>query len=224
VKPVTRGAALAMTLGLAGWTPPAATQPGASQLPSVVQWMIGSFTTDAQADADEAQGTVAPHPRRRLVSTLLTPRTERADGFFLYVEQAELNRLHRPTSQRVLQLVREKTVWRLHFWALDRPERFVGAHSSAGLRDEVAGASMRRVAGCELVLAPRGDTYAGRMPPGRCTGLERPGVFRAVDLVVSADGWRVDEREVDRLGRDLASARPAADDYRRQPPLRPPGD
>ena len=68
----------------------------ADELDTLVEWMTGSFSSQAQAQADERYYDI----RLEMVPIW----TDRDDGRWLYVEQAAASALERPYRQRIYRV------------------------------------------------------------------------------------------------------------------------
>lgn len=170
--------------------------------------MIGTFTTEAQADEDDERGEAPFHERLRIAAAPIqfAPGPGLPLGFtrsrFVYVERARLARLHRPDAQIVFQLTTAATGIRLEPWTLANPSAFLAAHSSEGLRAALTPDDLRKTDGCELLVARTDAGFTGSTKGTACAALSFDASPVAVSLVVTKDGWTMDERGVAGGGSD----------------------
>ncbi len=117
----------------------------AVDLDTLVSWMTGSFSSEAQAAADSAYFDI----RLEMVPIW----TERTDGRWLYVEQAAARSLERPYRQRVYRVTREEDgAWRSEVFALPEPLRFAGAWRETDPLAALTPDSLTVRDGCAVIL------------------------------------------------------------------------
>ena len=154
---------------------------GDPDLALLAEWLTGSFGSQRQAAADSAFFDI----RLRMA-----PIWEgRADGVWLYVEQAVHGHELRPYRQRVYRL-RRLDARRLEsaVFELPGPERFVGAAGDAGCFAALTPDSLLPRAGCAIVLRRRADgAFAGATEAGACPSTLHGAAYATSEVVLTAD-------------------------------------
>lgn len=163
--------------------------------------MVGTFDTNAQADTEEEAELTTRHERQRLVlSSPLTFPPEAGGGAFLYVEQAPMNALHRPTRQRVYRLQRVKGRLVMEVWKFANAAPYVGAGSSDAMRAAMRFSDLQREDGCDVVLERDGEEFRGSVTTPSCPTTINGARYLLSEIRVTPDGWSVLERGVDEKG------------------------
>jgi hypothetical protein len=122
------------------------TPPPKPDIEVVREWLCGSFSSQAQA---QASGGEFFDIRLRVVPIW----TARDDGPWLYVEQASATKLDKPYRQRVYRLRAEgdAVVSEVHAFAKD-PLRWAGQWKDPWAFDAIAPADLVERTGCAVVL------------------------------------------------------------------------
>lgn len=121
--------------------------PDAPREVALAEWMTGAFSSAAQAAADPDFFEV------RLVMVPIW--ADRADGPWMYIEQAVSTALDRPYRQRVYHLVAQEGGVRSEVYELPGDAlEFAGAWRDVGAFDEIAPEDLVERAGCAVHLAP----------------------------------------------------------------------
>ena len=143
----------------------------------LLPWMTGSFSSAAQAAEDSAFYDVRLH--------MTQVWTDRADGPWIYVEQAMGTDLERPYRQRVYQLVERADSMESLVYELPEPLRFAGAW-----RDGVGSLTPDSLVlrdGCAVVLTWQGDHYAGSTRGDECRSTLRGALYATSQVIVRSD-------------------------------------
>jgi outer membrane lipoprotein-sorting protein len=159
---VTR--ALRLAFLLATLFPAAARASEDATLDSLATWMSGSFSSGQQAQADTNFFDI----RLEMVPIW----TDRADGPWLYVEQAAANGLDRPYRQRVYHLRREGNTFVSEVFTLPDAGRYALAWTNPGLFDRLLPDSLTVREGCAVYLADARATDDAFLGATRGTGCE----------------------------------------------------
>lgn len=165
------------------------------------QWMTGTFTNTRQARSD-------PENFRdvRLVSTRVWP--ERADGVWLYVEQAMAGELSRPYRQRVYCLSAEAdgtVVSRVYALPGD-PLRFSdGTGAPRGFASIVPEALAAR-GGCQIVMKYDGGVFAGGTEASACPSDLRGAAYASSQVRINAGTVVSWDRGFDAQGKQVWGA------------------
>lgn len=177
--------------------------PAGNDVARVVSWLVGSFDTRAQAEADRRADTADKHDVALMVVRPVDDPVVFQDGLYVYVE----NRIEgetKPYRQRVYRLKKIKDRIRLEVFKIDTQvlELLVLAPqmlASLSPRD------LTREEGCDVLLEPQGEEYSGSTPRSSCKSDWKGSSFVTStmrvtkDLIVTLDrGY--DEKEVQTFG------------------------
>lgn len=184
-------------------------------LPHLASWMAGSFSSAEQAAADSNYFDIRLH---------MEPIwEERADGPWLYVEQAVAQSQDRPYRQRVYRL-RPLAAGEFvsEVWELPDPvERFAGAWAADSLLVGITPDSLRERRGCAVRL--RWDEAAGAFAGGTlgedCASNLRGAAYATSQVLVTAAGLDTWDRGWDDHGLQVWGAREGGYRFRRDAPL-----
>ncbi len=153
----------------------------AGDLETLTGWMTGSFSSAAQAEADESYFDI----RLEMV-----PIWEaRDDGPWLYVEQAAAANLERPYRQRVYRLSEEAPgVFRSRVFAIPDPLRFAGAWRDEDPLSELAPQDLEPRQGCDVLLLREDDSlFTGSTSGSACVSTLRGANYATSEVDVAAD-------------------------------------
>ncbi|MDX1999080.1 MAG: chromophore lyase CpcT/CpeT [Thermoanaerobaculia bacterium] len=198
--------ALAPGVGAGGGKTPAVAQGPAAessegQLAELAAYMTGVFSSAEQAAADGDFRNV------RLVMVPIW--RERADGPWLYVEQAMAEALERPYRQRIYQLrpAGQDTVESVVYTLPGDPLRFAAGWRKAGLFSELAPQDLVERTGCAIRLLRRADgTWAGATAPESCPSDLRGAAFASSEVEIH-DGLLISwDRGFDAEGKQVWGA------------------
>lgn len=183
----------ALALAAAG----AAMAAAPAELDTLAAWMTGSFSSAAQAAADTNYFDI----RLRMARVW----TDRADGPWLYVEQATAAAQDRPYRQRVYHLVAAaEGAFHSEVFAVPVPRRFAGAWRERQPLGALTPDSLLAREGCAVVLRRDGaERFAGATVEHDCASDLRgaayatsevtvgPAVIASWDRGYAADGTQV---------------------------------
>jgi hypothetical protein len=147
-------------------------------LETLVAWMTGSFSSEAQAEGDEAFHDI----RLRMARVW----TDRDDGAWLYVEQAAASALDRPYRQRVYHVTRlGRDVFESRVLSLPEPARYVGAWRESDPLDDLGPDDLSPRTGCAVLLRKMPDgTYDGGTLGRRCESSLRGASYATSEVTV----------------------------------------
>jgi hypothetical protein len=153
----------------------------ADELETLVDWLTGSFSSAAQAQADSAYYDI----RLEMVPIW----AERASGHWLYVEQAAAGSLDRPYRQRVYQVMTECDGSLVSVvYALPEPLRFAGAWREPARFDQLTPDSLLPRVGCSVVLwRDSSGVFSGGTVGTECASQLRGAQYATSEVVVAAD-------------------------------------
>jgi hypothetical protein len=125
--------------------------------------MSGSYSSAAQAAAD-------PQNYRDIRLVMVPIWKDRADGPWLYVEQAAATSLEKPYRQRVYQLVRTgaETIESRVYTLPDPALRFAGAADDPGKLAGLEPDALALRSGCAVVLKKSGPVWTGSTAGKEC--------------------------------------------------------
>lgn len=166
-------------------------------LDTLRQWMVGSFSSQAQSLQDTSYFDIRLH---------MAPMwNHRIDGYWLYVEQAVATSIDKPYRQRVYHLFKiNDTTIVSQVYELKTPQRAVGAWASTKPLDDLRTDSLELRQGCAIMLhKSKAGFYYGTTPDKQCAS-SRSGASYAtsevkiyVDKLLSWDrGWDMYDKQV----------------------------
>jgi cyclomaltodextrinase len=167
---------------------------GMGDLSDLRTYMIGSFTSLAQAETDsdylDTRLEVAPI------------WTGRKDGPWLYIEQAVAGRIQRPYRQRVYHLVEEDDgSIRSEVYSLDDPLRFAGDWKKDEPLESLSPDSLRAQQGCTVILRrTSSDVFEGGTVDRECKSDLRGAAYATSEVTITRDGMSTWDRGFDADG------------------------
>lgn len=174
--------------------------PQKSELDELVAMMTGSFSSQAQADADTNFFDI-----RLEMKPIWTERDDPTGGAYLYVEQAAAWALEKPYRQRVYHVSEVADgVLRSVVYALPDPEAAIGAWKLDDPLSEVAAADLVEREGCAVYLRRQPDgSFAGSTRDKECTSSLRGATYATSEITIGADqvlswdrGWNAADEQV----------------------------
>lgn len=170
-------------------------------LQQLLAMMSGSFDSSAQAQA-------RPDQFRHIVLHMTPIWRERADGPWLYVEQAAAETADKPYRQRVYQLsARADGMLVSDVFALPGdPLRFAGAWQQPNLLNEITPADLKRRDGCAITLFPTATGFAGATNGNGCASDIRGAAYATSDVSISSGELRTWDRGFDKSGNQVWGA------------------
>ncbi|NNF06854.1 MAG: hypothetical protein HKN21_08840 [Candidatus Eisenbacteria bacterium] len=152
----------------------------ASDVDTLVDWMTGSFSSEALAASDSTYFDI----RLEMVEIW----TDRTDARWLYVEQASASVLERPYRQRVYKITQEDDQFMSEVFALPDPLRFAGAFRGEAALSSITPDSLTVRTGCAVYLkrtAP--TTFEGGTLEDQCESRLRGASYATSDVYIAAD-------------------------------------
>lgn len=162
-----------------------------------LDWMTGSFSSHEQFEANPDYHDI----RLEMVRIW----KERADGYWLYVEQAEATSLEKPYRQRVFRLSRvDDSTMTCTTYTFDDPLRFAGGFKNANPLGALTADSLSESSGCDIYFRRKGESeFVGTMPPGECLSDWRGARYVTSDVKLTESmfytldrGWDADSAQV----------------------------
>ena len=150
-------------------------------LQQLATWMIGSFSSGQQAEADSAYYDIRLH--------MAQVWENRTDGVWMYVEQATASSQNEPYRQRVYRLTEvDDTTYRSDVYTMPEPERFVGAWKKTDPLATLNRDSLELREGCSIVMHPEGDSaFAGGTVGTGCASSLRGAAYATSQVRITAD-------------------------------------
>ena len=153
----------------------------ATDLDDLASWMAGTFSSAAQAAEDPDFFDISLH--------MAPIWTERADGRWLYVEQAVSEEQHRPYRQRVYRLVElVPGLFESQVFTLSDPATVIGVWISHDPLAELSPDDLEERDGCAILLRRRGDSFIGSTLASLCTSTLRGAAYATSEVIVTPDG------------------------------------
>lgn len=192
--------------GCAGASDGRATMSGGARVQSdlavLTDWMTGSFSSAAQAEAD-------PENYYDIRLQMVPIWTGRDDGPWLYVEQAAAGALERPYRQRVYHLIPhpDGTIESAVYVLPGDPLVYAGAWREPARFDEIGPSDLELRSGCSLYLARRADgSFAGSTRGTDCASNLRGATYATSEAVIKADSLVSWDRGFDASGAQVWGA------------------
>ena len=157
------------------------------------EWMTGTFSSASQAAAQ-------PDDYYDVRLVMVPIWTERADGPWLYVEQAIGTALDRPYRQRVYHLVEDERGLVSEVYTLPGdPLAFAGRFEDAAFA-EVSPEDLSLREGCAIFLARVGGAFAGSTNGADCGSTLRGASYATSEVTVEPDRLTSWDRGFDGAG------------------------
>lgn len=163
--------------------------------------MTGSFSSEAQAAADESYFNIVLHMKPMW--------TWRDDGPWLYVEQAVAAAADRPYRQRVYKLEPAGDgAWRSRVFTFDNPLDHAGAWESGSPLSELAPEDLQERVGCAVVLAWDAETgqFVGATTGNGCASELNGAAYATSEVEIGADRILSWDRGYDATGQQVWGA------------------
>lgn len=173
-----------------------ATGQSTKNVKTLAAWMMGHFSSEAQAKADSAFFNI---------HLTVTPIwSQRADGFWLYVEQAAAESLDKPYRQRVYHLSEQKGILQSVIYTLPKPLRFA---RKPALVEALSRDSLSTRVGCEVVIARKNKkTFTGSTVDKNCTSDLRGAAYATTEVTITKDQLLSWDRGYDATGKQVWGA------------------
>jgi CpeT protein len=200
-------AACLATLVAGGCSSQPRTTGGAAPIDAAVEWLSGSFSSQAQSEADPDNYAD--------IRLFMTPIWEaRGGGRWLYVEQASASSLDRPYRQRVYRVTAEgpETIRSDVYTLPGDPRRFAGAWRDPSMLDGVTLRDLTLRDGCSILMrydpdgSPEGSFVGSTVGDG-CASVLRGAEYATSDVVLTPNRLETWDRGYDAGGDQVWGAR-----------------
>ena len=201
-------AALVASLGLIAIAGCAATTPKGTpsavhdgpEFDTLTDWMTGSFSSAEQAGED-------PDNFFPVVLEMVPIWTDRADGPWLYVEQAIESARDRPYRQRVYRLANPSPgVFTSDVYELPDPGAFINMHTRPAAFDILAPEDLDLREGCTITLIYDGDRFTGATTGTGCASNLRGSSYATSEVDILPDRLLTWDRGFDDAGEQVWGA------------------
>lgn len=151
-----------------------------SDLDTLVEYMVGSFDSAAQAAADTNYFDIRLH--------MVPIWSDRTDGAWLYVEQAAADQQERPYRQRIYRVTAEADgVFKSAVYTIEDPLRFAGGWRDGTLLADLSYDLIQEREGCAVYLRKQADaTFSGATDAQSCGSVLRGATYATSTVDVSA--------------------------------------
>jgi hypothetical protein len=182
-----------------------------ADLDRLVAWMSGSFSSQEQAAAD---------PDYRDIRLHMAPIwKDRADGHWLYVEQAVASSADKPYRQRVYHVIQradgsfESSVFKLP----GDPLKYAGAWKNPAMFSELKPSDLEPRTGCSIVLTKKGDLFEGSTTGKECPSDLRGAVYATSEVRIESSRMVSWDRGFDEKGEQVWGAAKAGYEFKKIP-------
>ncbi|MCB1044788.1 MAG: chromophore lyase CpcT/CpeT [Acidobacteria bacterium] len=174
------------------------------------EWLTGSFSSASQASKDASYFDIRLHVARIW--------SDRSDGIWLYVEQAEATKLDAPYRQRVYRLNdAEEGFIVSDVYTLMDAQAFIGGWQDPSLFDAINPDDLEPRVGCSVYLkkTPNG-TYQGGTRGKECVSSLRGASYATSEIELTSKVLRSWDRGFDPHGNQVWGAETSAYEFERQ--------
>jgi CpeT protein len=181
-------------------TPSVQSKPNTQTVNRLASLMVGVYTSREQALKD-------PENYRDVSLHMVRVWPERADGPWLYIEQALSTIVDRPYRQRMYRLVaRPNGTIASEVYTLPEEQRFVGAWKDIGRFAALKPDSLIPRSGCAVVLKPQANGWAGSTVGRECPSDLYGAKFATSEVRVTGDRLESWDRGYDQNGEQVWGA------------------
>jgi hypothetical protein len=145
-----------------------------TDIPTLVRWMAGDFSNQAQAYENP--------PLFAHIRVCMRPLPfELLDGVSLFLEQAYDFMLHNPYRLRVLKFVEINDRIEIEHYTIDPEAEFHGAARQPEKLDLLTREHIIKMSGCTMITEWTGSSFKGYVEPGKGCKVERNGKSTYLD-------------------------------------------
>lgn len=188
-----------------------------AELALLAAWMEGSFSSQAQAQADPDFRDI-----RLAMARIWRDRT---DAVWLYVEQAVAETPAAPYRQRIYRVAAlGEGFFESRVYSFEDPAPFVGAWKNPALLADLTPARLSLRDGCSLVLRRKGDAFIGSTLASLCPSERRGAAYATSEAEITADTLRSWDRGFDTSGKQVWGSEKGPYVFRKIAPDAPPAE
>jgi hypothetical protein len=148
----------------------------ASDLQILSEWMTGSFSSRAQADADPDY--------YEITLKMVHIWRDRTDGIWLYVEQAMAGKP--PYRQRIYHVTQiSEGVCQSAVFSFDDPLKYAGDWEKSNPLSELTPENLTAKSGCEIILKRNGDRFVGNTLGKECASDLRGAAYASSEVEIT---------------------------------------
>ncbi len=148
-----------------------------SDLETLVNWMTGSFNSEAQSLSDSDYYNISLEMHRIW--------KDRDDGYWLYVEQAVTSTKDKPYRQRIYNIYQDKDVIKSVIYTIPDEKRFIGAWRNVSLFDQLSPSELETRDGCEVIIRRKDDeTFVGSTVDKNCASNLRGATYATTEVII----------------------------------------
>ena len=184
--------------------------PPAADLDQLAAWMSGSFSSQDQAGAD---------PDYRDIRLHMAPIwKDRADGHWLYVEQAVASSADTPYRQRIYRVTArpdgsfESAVFKLP----GDPLKYAGAWNNPSMFAELKPSDLEPRTGCSIVLVKKDGAFEGSTAGKECPSDLRGAAYATSQVRIEASRMVSWDRGFDEKGEQVWGATKAGYEFKKR--------
>lgn len=166
-------------LFVAGFSLHVAAQPAKTSraLTRLQRWMVGRFSSEAQAKSDSAFFDIRLH--------VVPIWQNRTDGYWLYVEQAAASALDKPYRQRIYRLTQNGKQFISTIYTFANPLQKAGNLAAV---ERLTPDSLTTRSGCEVILRQKAKSaFEGSTVAKRCPSELRGATYATSEALIRKD-------------------------------------
>ena len=166
----------------------------------LVTHMTGTFDSGLQAESNSAYYNISLH--------MYPMWTDRADGSWLYVEQAVASNPAQPYRQRMYQVVKTSEGYESRVFELPNPDKSVGAWKGGTDVDNLTPDDLILREGCTVYLTYNNEMgiFEGKTKSGECLSSLRGARYAESEVVIHPEYIKSWDRGFDANGQQVWGA------------------
>jgi CpeT protein len=164
----------------------------------VANWLVGSFDSRAQAQAEGGAGSGHRHESAFLTGRPVQDPVVFGDALYVYVEY-RVDGESRPHRQRVYRLKKSGRRVRVEFFAID-PQLRIPLASEPQMLSQLSPGDLTKERGCDILLEAQADAYVGATDPRSCPSDWKGSSYATTALRITKDVIVILERGYDAKG------------------------
>jgi CpeT/CpcT family (DUF1001) len=170
-----------------------------SSLDLLKRYMVGSYSSAAQAERDTSYYNIELEMRRIWM--------KETDGIWLYVEQATAKKKGKPYRQRIYHLTQQDdSTFTSTVCNLDSMHLFMGAYKDVARFAALKPVDAKPLPGCDLVLHWRNGHFVGSTRENECKNAWGKATYATSEVDIGPDGMVSWDRGYDDTGAQVWGA------------------
>jgi hypothetical protein len=185
--------------------------PQQDDLATLAKFTTGTFSTAEQARADTNFADISLHQARIW--------SERTDGYWFYVEQAEAENAGKPYRQRVYHLEQTSdSTFTNTVYTMANPQKYIGAWKQSAAFSEMTPDALKEREGCAVILQKYGEeTFVGSTESLRCDSNLRGAAYATSIVLITPNQIYSWDRGFDLNGQQVWGAQAGGYIFKKQP-------